>query len=66
VNWLSATGSCGQHLPAAALGSEERDLQEFVDQLPHGQLHVVDNAGHLAWYDDPAGVGERVRVFLTS
>jgi pimeloyl-ACP methyl ester carboxylesterase len=25
----------------------------------------VDGAGHLPWYDDPAGVGGRIRAFLS-
>jgi pimeloyl-ACP methyl ester carboxylesterase len=52
------------------LGTEEPvasiDLwQQFVGLLRHGELHVVDGAGHLPWYDDPAGVGGRIRAFLS-
>lgn len=34
--------------------------------LPHGELHVCQGAGHMPWFDDPRGVGERLRRFLTA
>ena len=38
--------------------------QRFIDLLPNGELHVVPGAGHMAWFDDPAGVAETVDRFL--
>ena len=30
--------------------------------LPHGELEVIEGAGHMPWWDDPAAVGRSVRV----
>ncbi len=38
--------------------------RRFVGLIPRGELEVVDGGGHLVWYDDPAGVGDRVQRFL--
>jgi pimeloyl-ACP methyl ester carboxylesterase len=40
--------------------------RRFVDRLPQGELEVVDEGGHLVWYDDPSRVGARVTQFLSS
>jgi pimeloyl-ACP methyl ester carboxylesterase len=40
--------------------------RRFVTGLPDGTLEVVDDGGHLVWYDDPKAVGERVDRFLRS
>jgi pimeloyl-ACP methyl ester carboxylesterase len=38
--------------------------RRFVGLLPQGELEVVDEAGHLVWYDDPRRIGGRVAGFL--
>jgi hypothetical protein len=35
-------------------------------RLPRGELHLVDGAGHLCWFDDPMEVSGRVRRFLSA
>jgi pimeloyl-ACP methyl ester carboxylesterase len=35
-----------------------------VDKLPHGELRVLEGAGHLPWLDDPASVGPALNRFL--
>ena len=37
----------------------------FVRTLPDAELHVVEGGGHMPWWDDPDGVGRRVRGFLS-
>jgi len=32
--------------------------------LPRGELHLVEGAGHMPWFDDPSRVGEKVSRFL--
>ncbi len=39
-------------------------VESVVTALPRGELHLVEDAGHVTWLDDPAAVGERVRRFL--
>lgn len=36
----------------------------FVDGLPDGVLRVLDDAGHLSWWDNPAQVADWVREHL--
>ncbi len=38
-------------------------LRPIVDALPHGELQIVEGAGHVLWLDDPAAVAgcDRVR-----
>lgn len=36
----------------------------FVDGLPDGELRVLDDAGHLPWWDNPEQVGAWVREHL--
>lgn len=36
----------------------------FANLLPHAELRVVDDGGHLVWFDDPGGVADAVRRFL--
>ena len=31
----------------------------------HAELQLIDEAGHMPWFDDPSRVGGRVRRFLT-
>jgi pimeloyl-ACP methyl ester carboxylesterase len=31
--------------------------------MPHAQVHLVENAGHAAFWDDAAGFNERLRAF---
>ena len=38
--------------------------QRFVDQLPQGELKVIEGLGHMPWWDDPAAVGAEVAAFL--
>lgn len=38
--------------------------RRFVGLLPRGELEVVDEAGHMVWYDDPARISGRVAGFL--
>ena len=40
--------------------------RRFTDRLPQGELEVVDEGGHLIWYDDPSRIGARVTQFLNS
>lgn len=35
-----------------------------ADALPRGELRLVDSAGHMPWFDDPAQVAEEVSRFL--
>lgn len=35
-----------------------------VAALPDARLHVIPGGGHLPWFDDPQGVGERFAAFL--
>jgi pimeloyl-ACP methyl ester carboxylesterase len=32
--------------------------------MPNARLHVVENAGHLPWLDQPVYCGEAVSAFL--
>jgi pimeloyl-ACP methyl ester carboxylesterase len=36
----------------------------FAERLPQGELKVVDGAGHMPWWDEPATVGRLVGEFL--
>lgn len=40
---------------------------EVVEQhkagLPHAEVHIMENAGHAAFWDDPAAFNERLRTF---
>ena len=38
--------------------------RRFTDRLPHGELLVLDDAGHLPWLDDPKKVASAIRRFL--
>ena len=40
--------------------------QAFVASVPSGQLHVIDGAGHLPWFDDPDQVAGLLRDHLRS
>jgi pimeloyl-ACP methyl ester carboxylesterase len=40
--------------------------KRFTDSLPRGELLTVDDAGHLAWWDDPGRVAEAIHPFLAS
>lgn len=35
--------------------------REFTTRLPHGELEVVEGAGHMPWWDEPGAVGRSVR-----
>ena len=34
--------------------------QQFVNLMPHATLEIIDNAGHLNWYDSPAEVSQQL------
>ena len=38
--------------------------RRFIGHIPEAELELVESGGHLVWYDDPEGVGRRVRGFL--
>jgi 4,5:9,10-diseco-3-hydroxy-5,9,17-trioxoandrosta-1(10),2-diene-4-oate hydrolase len=38
--------------------------ERFTRLLPNGELHVADGAGHMPWFDDPAGVAGTIDQFL--
>jgi len=40
--------------------------KRVVGLLPRGQLRVVDDAGHMPWFEDPSGVGADVSRFLAN
>jgi pimeloyl-ACP methyl ester carboxylesterase len=40
--------------------------RRFAGRLPHGELELVDGAGHLVWYDNSSRIGARVAGFLAS
>ena len=39
--------------------------RQLVGRLPNGDLQVLEGAGHMPWWDDPASVGRSVREFLS-
>jgi pimeloyl-ACP methyl ester carboxylesterase len=39
--------------------------QRAVSILPRGRLNVLDDVGHMPWFDAPTRVGADVRLFLT-
>ena len=45
------------------VGSAE-SWQRVADALPHGELRLIDGAGHMPWFDDPTRVAEEVGRFL--
>jgi pimeloyl-ACP methyl ester carboxylesterase len=38
--------------------------RSFVSAMPHGRFELVDNAGHMPWFDAPDEVADHVRRFL--
>jgi len=38
--------------------------REFMAALPNGSLQIIDGAGHMPWFDDPARVASLVDRFL--
>jgi 2-hydroxy-6-oxonona-2,4-dienedioate hydrolase len=44
------------------VGSAE-SWQRVADALPHGELRLVEGAGHMPWFDDPTRVAEEGAVF---
>jgi len=45
------------------VGSAESS-QCVADALSHGELCLVEGAGHMPWFDDASRVAEEVRGFL--
>jgi pimeloyl-ACP methyl ester carboxylesterase len=39
--------------------------QRVIDNMPNGQLTILDGGGHMVWLDDPAGVAHRTETFLS-
>lgn len=48
---------------ADPIGSAEL-WTRMAGALPRGELHLVENAGHMPWFDDPNGVAAAVTRFL--
>ena len=40
--------------------------RRVVAKLPRGELHPIEGAGHLSWFDNPSQVGEAVGRFLAA
>jgi pimeloyl-ACP methyl ester carboxylesterase len=40
--------------------------QRFTEALPRASLLVIESAGHMPWFHDPAGIGLEVDRFLRS
>jgi len=40
--------------------------QRVADVLPRGELRLIEAAGHMPWFDDPAQVASTMRRFLTT
>jgi 2-hydroxy-6-oxonona-2,4-dienedioate hydrolase len=40
--------------------------RRFTGLLPHAELEVVEDAGHMPWLDEPSRVAERLRRFLSA
>jgi pimeloyl-ACP methyl ester carboxylesterase len=39
--------------------------RRVASRLPHGQLSIVEGAGHMPWFDDSIRVAKEVRDILT-
>jgi pimeloyl-ACP methyl ester carboxylesterase len=53
------------HGTADPLGSVDI-WRRFVRAMPHGELRLVDGAGHMPWFDDPEGVARQVEEFIAA
>jgi pimeloyl-ACP methyl ester carboxylesterase len=51
------------HGSADPFGSIEL-WQRFVAMLPNGSLEVIDGAGHMPWFDEPARIAGLLAGFL--
>jgi pimeloyl-ACP methyl ester carboxylesterase len=40
--------------------------RRFTGRLPRGELEVVDEGGHLVWYNNPSRIGARLAQFLST
>jgi len=38
--------------------------REFIGRMPNAELHLIDEAGHVTWLDDPAAAAAPLRQFL--
>jgi pimeloyl-ACP methyl ester carboxylesterase len=36
-----------------------------MEALPEGELAVINDAGHMVWLDEPAGVARTMEGFLS-
>lgn len=43
----------------------ESHLKPFTDALPHGQIRIVPKLGHSMYLEDPSGIADIARGFLT-
>jgi pimeloyl-ACP methyl ester carboxylesterase len=39
--------------------------KRIVGMLPHAELSILPDAGHMLWLDDAAKVGQKLRTFLS-
>ena len=54
------------HLFGTADPTGSADIwQRVADVLPRGELRLIEAAGHMPWFDDPAQIAGTVRRFLT-
>jgi pimeloyl-ACP methyl ester carboxylesterase len=59
-----------QHLMLHVYGTAEHTVgsaeiwSRFADALPREELGLVEDAGHVHWFDDSTRVAEDVRDFL--
>jgi pimeloyl-ACP methyl ester carboxylesterase len=55
------------HLFGTADPTGSADIwQRVADVLPRGELRLIEAAGHMPWFDDPAQIAGTVRRFLTT
>ncbi len=58
-------------LPTLLIAGDKDDIttlakqRELQQKLPNGELHVIDNVGHLIHYETPTEAAEAIRAFLS-
>ena len=40
--------------------------RRFVEQVPGGELDLLEGAGHAPWIDDPVDIADRLRTFIAT